>query len=98
RWRWDPAIGTERGVARIADAMLEMWSAIDRIAAPSLLVRGADSPAVRDDDIHEWRLRQPRIQVVVVDGAGHAVQSDQPLALARLLSDFLDSATATGAQ
>jgi pimeloyl-ACP methyl ester carboxylesterase len=94
RWRYDPAIATERGVARIGDAMLDMWDAIDRIEAPTLLVPGAKSPAVSDDDIREWRRRQPRVDVVVVDGAGHAVQSDKPLVLARLLSEFFETATA----
>ena len=44
------------------------------------------SPA--SDDVAEFRRRLPAARVEVVAGAGHAVQSDQPLALARLIDDF----------
>jgi pimeloyl-ACP methyl ester carboxylesterase len=33
--------------------------------------------------------RQPSARVETVEGAGHAVQSDQTAALARLVDDFL---------
>jgi pimeloyl-ACP methyl ester carboxylesterase len=40
---------------------------------------------VDDDDVAELRRRQPSVEVVVVDGAGHSVQGDKPLELAGLL-------------
>ncbi len=51
---------------------------------PILLVTwGAlSSPVVDDDDVAELRRRQPTAEVVVVEGAGHSIQGDQPLALA----------------
>jgi pimeloyl-ACP methyl ester carboxylesterase len=91
QWRYDPAVTTADGVASIADAMLDMWGAVSRIAAPTLLVRGALSPAVSPDDVDEWRHRQPAVRLVTVEGAGHSVQSDKPRVLARLLRGFLDS-------
>ena len=91
RWRWDPTIGTPTGVAGIGDSMLDMWDAIGRIRAPTLQVTGADSPAVSPADVKEWQRRQPHVRVVAVEGAGHAVQSDQPVVLARLLADLLET-------
>jgi pimeloyl-ACP methyl ester carboxylesterase len=41
------------------------------------------------DDYDEFRRRLPAARVEVVAGAGHAIQSDQPLALARLIEDFV---------
>jgi len=58
-------------------------------AVPLLLVLGADSPFTGEQDVAEFRRRLPAARVEVVPGAGHAVQSDQPLALARLISDFV---------
>jgi pimeloyl-ACP methyl ester carboxylesterase len=65
-----------------------LWDAVDAVSVPLMLVRGADSPVVDDDDVTELRRRQPDARVEVVEAAGHSVQGDQPLVLARLLADF----------
>lgn len=66
-----------------------LWSYVDAIDVPLFLVRGADSPVVSDDDVAELTRRQPAVRVAVVEGAGHSVQGDQPLELARLIQEFL---------
>jgi len=66
-----------------------LWDAVDAVDVPFLLVRGADSPVVDDADVTELRRRAPAVTVEVVAGAGHSVQGDQPLVLARLLADFV---------
>ena len=50
---------------------------------PVLLVRGALSPVVDDADEAEFRRRRPADRVVTVEDAGHSIQGDQPLELAR---------------
>ena len=89
RWRYDPAIGKPAGVAGVAEEMKTMWDAIERIGVPTLLVKGAESPAVSEEAIREWRRLQPGVHIEVVEGAGHAVQSDKPGTLARLLEELL---------
>ena len=87
-WRYDrfvPDAGTE-----VPD-FGGLWDAVDAASMPLLLVRGADSPVVDDDDVAELRRRAPHATVEVVPAAGHSVQGDQPLTLARLLTDFLDA-------
>jgi len=54
-----------------------------------LLVQGGTSPVVDDDDIAEARRRQPDLDHVVVDGAGHSVQGDRPVELAEILRQRL---------
>ncbi|MGZ4712140.1 MAG: alpha/beta fold hydrolase [Acidimicrobiia bacterium] len=66
-----------------------LWEAVDAVSVPFLLVRGADSPVVDDADVAELRRRSPSVRVEVVERAGHSVQGDQPLELARLLADFV---------
>jgi pimeloyl-ACP methyl ester carboxylesterase len=62
-----------------------LWEAVDSVHVPLLLVRGADSPVVSDADVEELLRRRPEARVVVVEAAGHSVQGDQPLELARLI-------------
>ena len=54
-----------------------------------MLVRGGDSKFVTDDDTAEFRRRQPGLRLAVVPDSGHAVQSDQPLVLTRLIEEFV---------
>jgi pimeloyl-ACP methyl ester carboxylesterase len=64
-----------------------LWKDFNAITLPTLLVRGGLSPFVWDEDVAEMQRRLPSVRVVVVDGAGHAVQSDRPLVLAELIRD-----------
>ena len=57
-------------------------SRLSAVTAPITLVQGGLSPVVDDDDVAELRRRQPTVEVVVVEGAGHSVQGDKPLELA----------------
>ncbi|WP_308015219.1 alpha/beta fold hydrolase [Nocardia coffeae] len=66
-----------------------LWEDLERIVAPTFLVRGAQSAFVSDTDVAEFRKRAPGAQVQTVTGAGHSVQSDAPLELARLLRGVL---------
>jgi pimeloyl-ACP methyl ester carboxylesterase len=72
-----------------ADAMNPLWDVFGSVTCPIQLVRGGTSPVVDDDDVAEARRRQPTLDVVVVDGAGHSVQGDRPVELAALLAERL---------
>jgi pimeloyl-ACP methyl ester carboxylesterase len=94
-WRYDlfgPAPG-EKGAAieggRTWVDFTPLWDDVSAITVPTLFVRGDLSPFVRDEDIAEMQRRLPSLRVVVVDGAGHAVQSDRPLVLADLINTFI---------
>lgn len=65
-----------------------LWDDVSAISAPTLLVLGADSVLVRPDDVAQFRARLPNVEVVTVDAAGHAVQSDQPLRFVEVLQRF----------
>ncbi len=68
---------------------VDLWAAVSDLAVPLLLVRGmAPGSVVDDDDEAELLRRKPDAQVVRVSGAGHSVQGDQPVELARLIDDF----------
>lgn len=64
----------------------DLWDDVSAVSVPYTLVRGSLSPVVDDDDVAELRRRQPQVEVIVVDGAGHSVQGDRPLELAGIIS------------
>ncbi|MEM8619238.1 MAG: alpha/beta hydrolase [Actinomycetota bacterium] len=88
QWRYDRGgrrpVGEADATPRAVDVP-DMWTHFESVSCPLTLVRGATSPVVDDDDVAEARRRQPEITVHVVEGAGHSVQGDRPVELARLL-------------
>jgi esterase len=84
-WRYDRDLGS----AGAGPDFRLLWDDLARLSMPVMLVRGGDSVFVTPDDLVAMTARLPALQVEVVPGAGHAVQSDQPLALAALISQFM---------
>jgi pimeloyl-ACP methyl ester carboxylesterase len=92
-WVWRYRRFTEGGDAGEIERQLpsaDLWDALGRIAVPLMLVRGMRTGSVVDDDAEaELRRRLPDARVEHVAEAGHSVQGDDPLTLARLLADFV---------
>ena len=88
RWRYDlPRRGTGEGdQGQIMPGLDALWDAVSRVEVPFLLVRGSLSPVVDDDDVAELRRRNPGAEVEVVADAGHSIQGDKPIELARILA------------
>ena len=91
RWRYDlPRRGSGEGEGGgIMPGLDELWNAVERVRVPFTLVRGSLSPVVDDADVAELQRRNPGAIVEVVEDAGHSVQGDKPLELARILADRL---------
>jgi pimeloyl-ACP methyl ester carboxylesterase len=86
-WRYDLSGPRAAGGEDWSD-FGRLWDDVDAIRVPTMLVRGGESKFVADADAAEFRRRLPSARYEVVPGAGHAVQSDQPLALVGLIEDF----------
>lgn len=82
-WRYDLFGGPHP-----ANDFTRLWPEVDRIQQPAMLVLGGLSKYVLPQDVEEMVRRKPDLHVESVDGAGHAVQSDQPLELIRLIDEF----------
>ncbi|HEX4864345.1 MAG TPA: alpha/beta hydrolase [Acidimicrobiales bacterium] len=68
------------------------WEALSRLNVPLMLVRGMRPQSVVDDsDEAELLRRVPTARVEHVEEAGHSVQGDAPVELARLIDDFIGS-------
>ena len=88
RWRYDlPRRGTGEGDGgSIMPGLDDLWGAVERVRVPFMLARGSLSPVVDDADVAELQKRNPAADVEVVADAGHSIQGDKPLELARILA------------
>jgi pimeloyl-ACP methyl ester carboxylesterase len=90
-WRYQRfrALEPARGESQDFPNFGGLWDAVSGLGVPLMLVRGMQSQSVVDDDDEaELRRRRPDARVEHVAGAGHSVQGDTPVELARLLADF----------
>jgi esterase len=82
-WEWNYDRRSMGGVDM--PKMSDLWDDVSAVSCPYLLVRGAVSPVVDDNDEAELRRRLPDAEVIMVEDAGHSIQGDQPLELAALI-------------
>jgi pimeloyl-ACP methyl ester carboxylesterase len=87
RWTWRYDLSGDRP-APVGDHT-GLWADVPTITVPLMLVLGGDSQFTGEQDVAEFRRLLPAARVEVVPNSGHAIQSDQPLALTRLIKDFL---------
>lgn len=88
---YDPAIGLAfRGAKPEAAALNEalLWQAYDRITAPTLLLRGAESDLLTRETAQAMTQRGPRARLHEFPGVGHAPMLVQPDQRA-VVRDFL---------
>ena len=67
-----------------------LWSAVDAVECPTLVVRGAESDVFHDEDAERLAGRFKHGQWVKIAGAGHTVQGDNPAGLLVALRGFLE--------
>jgi pimeloyl-ACP methyl ester carboxylesterase len=91
-WRW----ARHRPPATAANAPVDgtrygdLWDELSSVTVPVLLARGMRPDSVLgDDDERELLRRLPAAQVVHVAEAGHSLQGDTPLELARIIDRFV---------
>lgn len=89
--RYDPAIAVPfrlitPELAQAGEAAL--WASYDRVACPSLLIRGAESDLLSEATAQAMTQRGPRPRLVQLPGVGHAPTLVQPDQVA-LVREFL---------
>jgi len=81
-YRFDPACN---GARRPTDA----WPLLDRITAPTLLVRGEHSPVLPREMAREMARRIPKVRIAEIPGAYHHLVLDAPGEFTSVLDGFL---------
>jgi len=81
-YRFDPQCNGARNP-------VDGWKLLDRIEAPTLLVRGELSPIMPKEMVERMLEAMPRAKVVAMSGVYHHLVLDAPEAFAHILDDFL---------
>jgi len=76
-WHWDPRLLDERASAEPPMFTERLNSAAERVAVPTLLVRGMKSDIVTDAGVADLRQHLTRLEVLDVSDAGHMVAGDK---------------------
>jgi esterase len=89
-WKWDPRPRRAGfNAQRFAERRARLWEQVDRISCPTLVVRGRESDVFSAENAQTLATRLRDGRHVVVEGAGHTVQGDNPGGLVRELRGFL---------
>jgi pimeloyl-ACP methyl ester carboxylesterase len=88
-WKRQPGDPDEKPHSMGSPDFTAMWDELASIEVPITLWRGARSGVVDDADVERFLSMQPTATVIVVDGAGHSVQGDRPVELARSIEAML---------
>jgi pimeloyl-ACP methyl ester carboxylesterase len=94
-WRYDRLRSVEddapsnSGSTDVGADFGALWDDVSAIRCPMLLLRGALSQVVGDEDVAELHRRQPAAKVETVEGAGHSIQGDRPVELAAIIERFV---------
>jgi pimeloyl-ACP methyl ester carboxylesterase len=67
-----------------------LWADVDRIACPTLVLRGEKSDVFTDEDAEKLADRLTRGRWVKIPKAGHTIQGDNPAAMVAAMRTFLD--------
>lgn len=87
-WKYDPRTIEGLSARSIHAARQPLWHELHRIACPTLVVRGADSAIFAPEDADKLTRNLPHATSITVPRAGHSVQTDNPLGLARAIAAF----------
>jgi pimeloyl-ACP methyl ester carboxylesterase len=90
RWRWDLTLLERRRLNR--SLQLDLYSYLQRVQCPTLLVRGQQSPLLTPDIAQKMVQHLPHGRLVEIPDAAHTVNADKAEAFNALTADFLQEA------
>jgi pimeloyl-ACP methyl ester carboxylesterase len=86
-WKYDRFLRDQR--RRGATPPVDLWPAVRRITAPTLIVRGSESDVFAPETAKRMLELIPGSQLVEIPGAGHSVPAEAPEAFERAVRHFL---------
>ena len=84
-WKYDPML---RNPSRLGESLGDLWTEIEKIRCPALVVRGGESD-VLDPEVAARFGRIVGAEVRTVPGAGHSVMGDNPTGFLAAVEPFL---------
>lgn len=89
RWKYDRFLRDQR--RKGATAAVDLWPAVQKITAPTLIVRGAESDVFAPATAKRMLDLIPGSRLVEIPGAGHSVPAEAPEAFAHAVGDFVSA-------
>ncbi len=91
-WKFDARFRTQDKELRVGSELTndQTWQLYRNIAAPALLVRGAESDVLTQDVADRCVREMQRARLVVVPSAGHSVPGDNPDDFTAAVSAFIE--------
>jgi len=69
--------------------MTDGFALLEKLDVPTLLIRGADSVAIGNEEAGKALQRLPDAELLSVPGAGHFVPMERPNEVAQAITEFL---------
>lgn len=88
-WKYDRGHPSQETFEKIRASLPGLTERLPSITCPALVVRGAESDVLSNDDAERFAAALPNGRSVSMANAGHTVQGDNPRALAEALREFL---------
>jgi esterase len=88
-WKYDPRRITPEHFASLMRSLERLRESTAAITCPALVVRGAQSDVLNDEQAADFAASLPDGRWAKVEAAGHNVQSENPRELVRILTGFL---------
>jgi len=88
-WKYDRFLREQRRTG--STPAVDLWPAVGRITAPTLIVRGSESDVFSPETAKRMLQMIPGSQFVEIPGAGHSVPAEAPEAFERAVRQFLDA-------
>jgi pimeloyl-ACP methyl ester carboxylesterase len=85
-WKYDPVL---REPNRRISPWGDLWPVLAKIACPTLIVRGAESPVLPPEQAARMVEVIPDARMVTISAAGHTVMGDNPLEFEAKVKPFL---------
>ena len=93
-WKYDKLLrGPDRRMGQDPASASRLWSYLESLVCPTLVVRGAESDIIAMDIAGAMHKRIPNGRLVTVPKAGHLVMGDNPSGFEHAVTDFLNSFT-----
>ena len=90
-WKYDKLLRSpDRPFASDPETARRLWSYLESLKCPTLIVRGGASDVVALETAEAMRKRTPGSRLATVEGAGHLVMGDNPVGFERAVTDFLN--------
>jgi len=86
-WKYDRFLRDQRRQGTVPP--VDLWPAVGKITAPTLIVRGSESDVFSPDTAKRMLELIPGSQLVEIPGAGHSVPAEAPEAFERAVRQFL---------